>query len=385
MEFTQEQQNSFLAPVDYSAAAAPLQGLLSQDLSLPMGQLKELAGVQQQINNVNTVNPYGSTKYSQNPDGSYTSTSVFSPEQQKLYNQSVGLTGQTNQLAQGMLGNLGNTLNQPLNFGKSILPTDFTAERNRIENELYGRQTKYLDLEKTSDRERMMQDLENRGIGRGSEGFRNAMDSFDKNWGDRYGDARTQAIQMGGNEMINSYNAAADARARSIEETLLKREQPMKELQGLLGGDYQSTATNMGSLLPQAGGQGGVNLMGTATDLMKMGSDRQLAAASGLSDIALAQGKDQSSKGMFALGEANRYQIAAEGNEAQKAAAGISAGASRYAAELNAAIGRQNLENNAKNDSFSNAITIQNLISGLPEEDRASAYDYFNQMGVNFG
>ena len=90
------------------------------------------------INNVNQYNPFGSVKYSQTGTNSYvdadgktvtvpqfTSTTQFSPQQQKLYDQQMQAGQAMNQLGIQQIDRLGGALSQP--FSLNGLPRSYNS------------------------------------------------------------------------------------------------------------------------------------------------------------------------------------------------------------------------------------------------------------------
>ena len=113
------------APPDY-AAAAKAQGEANVNSSLATNYM----------NQVNQVGPYGSITYNRSatdgytlPDGTFipntTLTTTLSPEQQKLYDQNVGLSTQLNDLAAKGIGYVEETANKPVDL--SGLPPQTTS------------------------------------------------------------------------------------------------------------------------------------------------------------------------------------------------------------------------------------------------------------------
>lgn len=107
---------------------------------------------------------------------------------------------------------------------------DFSAERQRIEDQVYNQQTKRLDERFGREREQMAQQLANQGIPMGSEAYNNAMKDFDMRRNDAYESARGQAMQMGGQEADRLYSQATGARGQLYNEQLQNYRQPLETL-----------------------------------------------------------------------------------------------------------------------------------------------------------
>jgi hypothetical protein len=166
-----------------------------------------IAGQNFQDNRFNWTDPYGNTQsWSQDEDGNWTLSQDLSPEQQAQFDQmnqmQQGYLDQIN--AQGAYDTSGISAAQWQGFeglpGVEWQNQDFSADRQRIEDELYGRYSDKLGEEWGRRREDFMQTLADRGIAMGSEGWNRELDSFDDREGQAYDTAMTRAIESGGAE-----------------------------------------------------------------------------------------------------------------------------------------------------------------------------------------
>lgn len=163
------------------------------------------ATTQQQLNMVNTSNPFGSTNYSQ--DGTWADgTPKFS--------QSTSLNPQM----QGAVDGAMNTLSQP-----------FSMDTNAIESRLMDLQRSRIDPMLSQRRESTEQSLFNRGVRPGTEAYDRAMG----------------AVSEGENDQWNQL--ALNGRQQALSELLTARSQPINELTAMLSGS-QINGQN-----PQAG------------------------------------------------------------------------------------------------------------------------------------
>lgn len=191
------------------------------------------------MGNANERGPTGSVNYAVNgyetiPDGNggtikvpkYTRTTTLSPEQQKLYNQQVGLGTQMNDIAGRQLTNLDSTLSKPIDT--SGLPDMPTYDRQHYEDAIQGRLQPQIDR----DRQALDAKLANQGVMPGSEAYREAIALQDRAVNDaRYG-AVLNAGQYAGQEM----SVAGTARDRALQEQLAIRNQPINEIGALMSG-----------------------------------------------------------------------------------------------------------------------------------------------------
>ena len=223
---------------DYVAAAQE-QGRLNLDAARTGAEL----------NRVNQVGPDGSTIYSRDGD-QYTQTTTLSPEQQALYDQSVRNAQDRAGLAGQSAGYLGQQLSNPIDFGGLVgrtssvnnspyqtnvnadsvaqrnvdlsgvpgINTDFSGERQRVEDSLYGSGAARLDDQFGRREENTRTQLLNQGIREGSEAWNNAMNDFGNERQDAYGNLRDRSIAAGGAEQSRLFADALQARQQGVGE-----------------------------------------------------------------------------------------------------------------------------------------------------------------------
>jgi hypothetical protein len=172
------------------------------------------ATAQQNLGQVDQVTPLGNQKYTQigtNPDGTpkYQSTITLSPEQQGLYNTSVGNQQQIGNIAQQQVGQVGGLLAQPYK--------DYSQDRQKVEDALMGR----LNTQFDKDRGSLEQSLANKGIKQGSAAATNAYGDFNRS----VAEGRTSAILGAGQEQ-----------SRLSQLDMAQRGQGLNEVQALMGG-----------------------------------------------------------------------------------------------------------------------------------------------------
>lgn len=196
----------------------------------------ETARKEAELNRTNQVGPYGSSTWS-NVGDRWTQTVNLDPRLQAALNNQMDLQSALSGYAKNYSGRVADALNQPFNFdGLPSLSNDFSADRLRVEQDLYNRGAKYLDQQYKTDEDTLRQNLADRGIGLGNPLYNQELQRFRQSKSDAYGDLQSRAIQSGGAEQSRLYGLSADARGRGIQERLLQRNQPLQELQALLGG-----------------------------------------------------------------------------------------------------------------------------------------------------
>lgn len=237
-------------PPDY-AAAATAQGQANTNSAIATNSL----------NQVNQIGPYGSLTYNHDgqgttlPDGTVipgtTATTTLSPEQQKLYDQNIGLSTSLNDIAAKGLNYVDQYSNQPVDLsqlpamGKAPNLSDFNSTRDSVTQALMDR------LQPQLDRQRSMLDskLANQGIPLGSKAYATA----NSLQGQQENDARTQALLAGTDQANTMYGqglASAQfsdqARAQALQEQDYARNAPLNMLNNLRTGN-QATVPQFGA------------------------------------------------------------------------------------------------------------------------------------------
>lgn len=222
------------------------------------------------IGNADQYTPYGSTTFQEigsRPisDGNggtvnvprYSQTTTLSPAQQTLLNQQEQLGQGLNQVALDQTGRIGNLLGQPINapsgeLTRSINPD--TTSRNAVENALFARLNPQLER----DRAQLDTKLQNEGFVRGTEGYNQALDEFNR----QANDARLQVTAQGGQEQaLQNQIALANAGfqnqsyGQQLQTDLSLRNQPINEISALMNGGQVT--------LPQFQGYQGGQVAGT--------------------------------------------------------------------------------------------------------------------------
>lgn len=176
------------------------------------------------------------------------------------------------------VGALGQSLSQPLNFGNApALPgiNDFAGERQRIENELFGRFNEQFDPIFQKQREDLEASLAGRGIPVGSELFNKQIQELENNQNQARANARSEASGFAASEQQRLFNSALQGRQQSIGESLQLRQQPFTDLGNLL-------ASQANIRLPQLQGIGqigvpGLDVAGTSLGFANLFGQQNLA------------------------------------------------------------------------------------------------------------
>jgi hypothetical protein len=225
---------------------------------------------QARLNNVNTNNPYGSTKFTEDPrTHQWTSNTTLNDGQQSLLDtqQANQLTG--NNLAANALTKYGQQAGQGVNTsgynprttsvapssfqtqpqsagvqttsldtgslaprqsanyqgsldlnGLASLPgvNDYSADRQKVEDTIYGMQAKKLDPQYQQQEDAMRTRLLNSGVREGSQAWNQQWNDFNQSRTAAYGDARDRSILDAGQEQSRMLNDALGIRNQQFGE-----------------------------------------------------------------------------------------------------------------------------------------------------------------------
>jgi hypothetical protein len=201
---------------------------------------KKAAVFQANLNAVNQKTPYGDSVYKFNKKkGTFTQKIKPTATQKGLIGQEEALAGDTLGLQQSMTGQMANK--QPFSLsglpsvnkvdfsnapamptfdtsGVSAMPVADDATRQRTEDALYQRATSRLDPEWNQRQTQLETQLVNAGHARGSAGWTQAMDDFNRQRTDAYDTARSGAIGMGGEEQSRLFGMGMQGRQQGFNE-----------------------------------------------------------------------------------------------------------------------------------------------------------------------
>jgi hypothetical protein len=159
-------------------------------------------------NRVNQVTPYGNLSYTQsgtdqygNP--TYTANQTLSPEQQNIYNQSTGLTGNILGAAQSGMGNVAQSLAQGGVDQSKLVSTGFNPGQS-YQDAMMSRLAPQISRENQS----FEQEMANKGIGAGTEAYNTAKTLLGQNQNDRLNSATVQGLNAGLTANQQGFNQA---------------------------------------------------------------------------------------------------------------------------------------------------------------------------------
>jgi len=136
---------------------------------------------------------------------------------------------------QGLYDQAMSQYQQPFSFdGLPEIPKDFSADRQRVEDELYNREAGRLNDQYAREDDNFQQQMANRGIPMGSELYTKLRSDFERNKADAYSGARQNAIQTAGAEEQRMLGNALQGRQQGIGERQYQRDLAMNNLGSLM-------------------------------------------------------------------------------------------------------------------------------------------------------
>jgi hypothetical protein len=206
------------------------------------------------LNRVNQVGPGGTVTFSQDPNNkdSFTQTTQLSPEQQRIYDAQTGAAGDRAAAGERNFNLYGQDLGAGLDtsglparqysanptdqqtgvnarsvatgrintMGLPELPgqNDFSGERQRVEDALYGRSARRLDDQFGRREEDTRARLLASGLVEGTEAYERQMRDLNESRTDAYGDLRDRAVLAGGQEQSRLFGDQLQARQQGFGE-----------------------------------------------------------------------------------------------------------------------------------------------------------------------
>ncbi len=196
---------------------------------------------------VNSYGPSGSVRYEADPSapGGYRQVTSLSPGEQSAYDQGMNVYNQALQTAGGQIGRVNTALESGLNTEGLPGLQGYDAnnfDRERFENAVYEGQTRQLDPRFARAERSQDAMLAAQGLGANSEATRNRRQDFARDRNDAYSQAANMAIQAGGQEQSRAIQQQLagstfnnQARTQGLQERAYVQNQPLQQLQALLG------------------------------------------------------------------------------------------------------------------------------------------------------
>lgn len=189
---------------------------------------------------------------------------------QDLLGDQTGLGTFGTKLATNLIGSLPGDTYDP-NSIKNGIPTANSEDRAKVEDAVYANLTRDLDQNFKQDYEAKKQELADRGIPVGSQAYNTEMDRLQKGYDRQKLEARNQAIQYGGQELVNQFGLGMQSHNTEM-------------------GDYQSRWSFPTSVAGSLMGFG-QSALGSYADLWNIGGGIQQKTADREQEKALTEKK----------------------------------------------------------------------------------------------
>jgi hypothetical protein len=179
----------------------------------------------------------------------WTQKQELTPEMQRLLDSDMQRNTQLGETAAGMGDRIDQEMGAPLDWQQFGDVEDFdpTANRQRAEDDAYGRSTQRMDPKFASDRATLERQMAGRGLRAGDSAYDSAMQNFDTGKNDAYEMARMGATSEGRAETglnLQTNERSNALRQQKIQEYLGKRGQSLSESNALKGSQNVGDMTN---------------------------------------------------------------------------------------------------------------------------------------------
>lgn len=229
------------------AASAPM--LNSSQVSQDQTKANVNSAVSQaRLNNTNQVTPYGNLNYNEtggqydfngNWIPQFTATQTLSPAEQGIFNQTTGLQGQALNLAQGVIGQVQNSVNTPLDFsGFQQIAAPASQDQSAYQKQAYDALTSRSTQDLNRQQEAQKVQLANQGLSPGTDAYNNALLPIMREYTDASNQATINANQLAGQNISQQgqiINQDQAVRNQQIQEYMQKLQQPLQNYSALMG------------------------------------------------------------------------------------------------------------------------------------------------------
>ncbi len=211
----------------------------------------------------NVTNPFGSSTWERIADPSmpggfrWENKIAFSPEQQGLYDSTVGNQQSLLDTSGKLLSEIDKNYSTPFDLSKygtaqtiDNSPDAFNKQRDSVQSALYERLMRTRTPQMERDRAQMDLSLRNQGLTPGSEAYDNAMRGLREAQSGEIQDYNSRAVEAGGQEQTrlntdfrNNAGFNNTVRSNSINEGLTQRNMPLSEYNALTQGTQPTLPT----------------------------------------------------------------------------------------------------------------------------------------------
>ena len=229
------------------------------------------------LNNINTYSPFGSSLFTQNPNGSYTLNQNLSPDLQGLQGSQIGLAHWLSGAGAPLVGTAaaenaqggGNLVHNALTGVGSAIPSgglsfnglpalpssasDFSNEVKNAQDAAYNTQAAYLQPQQAEQNSNLAQKLADQGIPLGSDAYDRAMGDLSRSQTFANQQAQNAAVTAGNQEQQALFGENLGARQQGVNEQTAQYNAPVSALASLLGsgeGIINQGTTTLSGLSP---------------------------------------------------------------------------------------------------------------------------------------
>jgi len=234
---------------------------------------KEMLDLQTKANRPQQNNPWGSVNWQEDADGNWTQNTTLNEQSQRALDAELGMGADKAELAQGMMGRLGEEFGSKMDWTSFGDPTalEFDPDeiRQKAEDAAYSRASGRLDQRFGEADNSLEVSLRNRGLSEGDAAFDSAMENQAMSKTDAYGAAQDDSVRQGraeSDQMFQQQKQQADyannLRQSQMAEEMKKRGFSLNEINAIMTGQ-QVQAPSFESF-SQAGRGKGVDYSGAA-------------------------------------------------------------------------------------------------------------------------
>ena len=237
----------------------------------------QTADEQAKLNNINTFSPFGTSLFTQNPNGSYTLNQNLNSQLNDVFGSQANLAhlisgaggplveaaGTTNatggaNLVHNALSGVGNAVpTGGLNFtGLPSLPSsasDFSNEVKNAQDAAYNTQAAYLKPQQAEEQSNLAQKLADQGISLGSDAYDRAMGDLSRSQTFANQQAQNAAVTAGNQEQQTLFGENLAGRQQGVNEQTAQYNAPISALSSLLNsgeGVVNQGTTTLSGLSP---------------------------------------------------------------------------------------------------------------------------------------
>lgn len=242
-------------------------------------------------NRMSQNNPWGSVDYEATagvdpstgePITQWTQNTTLDPTLQRALQSQMNIQEGKSMFSENMIDQAGNALQNPMdwnNFSEyGQTPQGADQQRTKAEDASYQNATRRLDPQFADEANSLEVSLRNRGLSEGDQAFDSAMEKFGMRKNDAYANAQNQSFLAGGSEAqrnqgmdLASSGYQNNLRQSQVQEQLMRRGQPLNEMNALLTGAQVQSPTFQG--FNQAGRAAATDYSGAAGQQYQAGLD----------------------------------------------------------------------------------------------------------------